>query len=45
MHLGLAFSNMAEQLVRRSLGEGGFAESATLEKEIKKNLAALGYEL
>ena len=31
------------QLVRRSLGEGGFAESAKLEQAIKANLRGLGY--
>jgi type I restriction enzyme M protein len=31
------------QSVRRSLGEGGFAESAKLEQAIKANLRGLGY--
>ena len=31
------------QLGRSSLGEGGFAESATLEQAIKANLRGLGY--
>jgi len=31
------------QLGRRSLGEGGFAEVAKLEKAIKANLRGLGY--
>ena len=31
------------QLGRRSLGEGGFAESAKLERAIKANLKGLGY--
>ena len=31
------------QLGRRSLGEGGFAESAKLEQAIKANLRGLGY--
>ena len=45
MHSDSACSRHSEQPVRRSLGEGGFAESETLEKEIKKNLSALGFEL
>ena len=31
------------QLARRSFSEGGFAESAKLEKAIKANLKGLGY--
>jgi hypothetical protein len=31
------------QPVRRSLSEGGFAESAKLEQAIKANLRGLGY--
>ena len=31
------------QLGHRSLGEGGFAESAKLEQAIKANLRGLGY--
>ena len=31
------------QPVRRSLGEGGFAESAKLEQVIKASLGGLGY--
>ncbi len=31
------------QLVRRSLGEGGFAESAKLEQAIKAKPKGLGY--
>ena len=33
----------ADQLGRRSFSEGGFAESAKLEKAIKANLRGLGY--
>ncbi len=31
------------QPARRSVGEGGFAESAKLEKQSKANLRELGY--
>ncbi|SFN54111.1 hypothetical protein SAMN05216289_12931 [Dokdonella immobilis] len=31
------------QPVRRSLSEGGFAESANLEEAMKANLGGLGY--
>jgi hypothetical protein len=32
------------QLGRRSLGEGGFAESAKLEQAIRTNLRGLGFK-
>ncbi len=32
------------QPARRSLGEGGFAESAKLEQQIRANLKGLGFQ-